>query len=178
MAASSSLPAALSRGARRNPTTPAVTPPGVTPATSMSAASPGRGALRRRPRPIVTRVRFSPTSGARSAMVPSATTSVSGRRASGSSTRAAPGSLSRAWASLNATPTPARCGHGAPGSFGVTTMHSGSAPSISWWSVTTTSMPSSCARATSSRAPMPQSTVTSSLTPSPASSSTVAAATP
>ena len=66
----------------------------------------------------------------------------------------------------------------APAASGVTTTQSGRSPSISWWSVTMTSMPSACARATSARALMPQSTVISSLTPAAASSSTAAAETP
>ena len=43
--ASSRRPAALSRGPRRKPTAPASVAPGRPPATSSSAASPGRGAL-------------------------------------------------------------------------------------------------------------------------------------
>ena len=70
---------------------PGVDGSGRPPATSSSAASPGRGALRRRPRPIAVSTRFSSTSGTTSAMVPTATRSVYGRSASGRSTSSSPG---------------------------------------------------------------------------------------
>ena len=118
MDASSRRPAALSLGPRRKPTVPASAAPGRPPATSSSAASPGRGALRSRPRPIVVSTRFSSTRGTTSAMVPTATRSVYGRRASGRSTSGSPGSSRSACASLKATPTPARWRQGYDPSLG------------------------------------------------------------
>ena len=70
-----SLPAALRRGARRNPTAPASTLAGSTPAARMSARRPGFAVRASARSPAIAKERFSSTSGTTSAIVASATRS-------------------------------------------------------------------------------------------------------
>ena len=97
-------PAALSRGASANETVSRSTRAGATRARSSRAAMPGRGADRSRSRPSRAIARFSPTIGATSATVPIVARSVRARAAAGP-----PGTSRRSsWATLKATPLPAR----------------------------------------------------------------------
>ncbi len=103
--ASSRRPAALIRGASPKATRPTPSPPGADsgiPATWARARRPGRVVPASWARPCFTRIRFSPSRGTRSAMVPRATRS---RKGHSSSLASVPKS---ACSSLNAIPTPQR----------------------------------------------------------------------
>jgi len=144
-------------------------------AISASAFRPGLDVTARRSSPLVTRTRFSPIRGTTSAMVPRATIS---RRStqSGSPIRS-----EIAWASLKATPTPARFwkGYAASRRLGLTTATAeGRTSGTSWWSVTITRRPISRARSISSWALMPQSTVIRRSMPSEAACSRASWLTP
>ena len=94
------LPAALILGAIPNEIFPDLTSFPEIPITLISEDSPGLTVLFNRFSPYFTRSLFSPTSGTRSATVPTATRSAK-------SDRIICSSPSSAQASLNATPTPA-----------------------------------------------------------------------
>ena len=183
--AESSRPAAFKRGPSTKPMCVAVVRGRLSSATFARAKSPCRWVVRMIWRPLRTRTRFSPVSGARSATVPRATrssnessVSVSCVSVSRNTERDAisrePGircSLAsiKAWAILYATPTPAKSlsGYVSPGCLGLITANAGgSSPAAGWWwSEMMRSRPMVRAYAASSGERMPQSTVMTSLTP-------------
>ena len=95
-------PAALILGQRTNARCQEVTGASI-PASAVNAANPGDNSPGKAARPPATRERFSPSRSTTSQTVPNAT---NGKSDEGSSAR--PPSLIISWASLKATPTPAR----------------------------------------------------------------------
>src|SRR5918997_3760633 len=163
------LPIELSLGPSLHPRSSSSRGP-RTPATLTSAWMPGLATPPERPRfmclsPIVASARLSPTRGAMSTTVPTETRS--SRRPNLFLPSGSPSSRATAQANFQATPTPARGSSGSH-SFGsrTATAESGGSSGGMWWSVTTTSIPSSLASATSRRLEMPQSAVMSRSTPS------------
>ena len=101
-----SLPAALSRGPSRKPTSVARNG-GTTPATRISARSPSDRVCRSAFKPSEAMVRFSPIKGATSAMVPRQAMRSRASSAAGRSQR-----MATACASLSASPAPVRSRNG------------------------------------------------------------------
>ena len=128
------------------------------PASRISRARPSRRGWESSSSPSRTMVRFSPVIGITSATVPTAA-----RSQYSASTSPSPSGPLMAMASFRATPTPARPLQALGQSLrrGSTTAWAAGRPLLhSWWSVMTTSIPRDRAQAVSSRAVMPQSTVT------------------
>ena len=130
---------------------------------SSRASTPGRPPWPMSRSPAFTMVRFSPSKGTTSPMVPRAARSAYSSRMPWLSPS------SNAVRSFNTTPAPERSLQGlwSPGWWAsIRAAASGRLSWGRWWSVITTSMPSSRARATSSREEIPLSTVMMSFTPS------------
>ena len=151
------LPAAFIRGETVNATDVALTYLSPAPATSSSSFMPARERLFMLRSPALTIVRFSPVSSTTSLIVPIAA------RSAKSSITAVSSSSSMAHASLNATPAPQSCLNGLEQSArwrSTIASARGRTSGTLWWSVITTSMPSSYARSVASAALTPLSTVT------------------
>ncbi len=106
--ASPTRPAALSRGARTNPTVSRSTVSGATCARARSAAIPGRAAVRIRASPSRAIERFSPRIGTTSDTVPMVARSASSSASASDPRRSA----NRSRATVNATPLPDNPGSG------------------------------------------------------------------
>ncbi len=158
-------PAALIRGPSRKPADWASTPPGSRSATAISARSPALRVAATAAIPWRAIRRFSSRSGTMSHTVARPARSKSSSALAGSR----PAAAYSAAESLSTTPA----AHSSPAGpsmpsgprAGCTTGQSGSSGPGRWWSVTSTSRPSSRARATSATAVTPQSTVISSAVP-------------
>ena len=155
-------PTAFSLGASPKPMSWAPMAPSFFAARSR-ATSPGPFFPPRESRPRRTRRAFSSTRGITSATVPIATSLRRPSRKAASAPAGCGATPRRAWASLKATPTPARNRLGYAPRWGCTTAQAaGSSAPRAWWSVITQSRPSAVLALTSSRLRTPQSTEMSS----------------